>query len=124
VNLGHTPEQIHDILKYVLGSLSLHDSPHINVDSLKRVGFTDGEIEKIESSLPGMFELSFAFSAWSVPLDLFNRLGISQSEWQSPGFNLLRRLGFTRRQIDQTNDVICGRGCVEGAPHLRLEHYP
>ena len=29
-NLGYTPDQIHDIIKYVMGTLSLHDAPHIN----------------------------------------------------------------------------------------------
>ena len=28
------------------------------------------------------------------------------------------------KQIDEANDVICGRGTVEGAPHLKDEHYP
>ncbi len=26
VNLGYTPDQIHDILRYVMGTLSLHDA--------------------------------------------------------------------------------------------------
>ena len=51
-------------------------------------------------------------------------LGVSESLWQKPGFNLLRHLGFTRKQIDHANDVICGRGTIEGAPHLRPEHLP
>ena len=33
-------------------------------------------------------------------------------------------LGFTKTQIDEANDVICGRGTVEGAPHLKDEHLP
>ena len=41
-----------------------------------------------------------------------------------PSFNLLRQLGFTKKQIDEANDVICGRGTVEGAPHLKDEHLP
>ena len=28
------------------------------------------------------------------------------------------------KQIDEANDVICGRGTVEGAPHLHDEHLP
>src|SRR5205085_1444175 len=82
------------------------------------------EIEKIETSLPSMFELSFAFSPWSLSPETFRRLEIPEIEWQAPGFNLLRRLGFTRKQIDEANDVICGHGTVEGAPHLRDEHLP
>src|SRR5699024_4956149 len=31
---------------------------------------------------------------------------------------------FTPSQIDEANDVICGRMTTEGAPHLKEEHYP
>jgi ribonucleoside-diphosphate reductase alpha chain len=86
------------------------------------MGFSDSDVEHVERSLPGVFELAFAFSPWALPRELFNRLEIPESEWQAPGFNLLRKLGFSRRQIDEANDVICGHGTVEGAPHLRDEH--
>jgi ribonucleoside-diphosphate reductase alpha chain len=122
VNLGYSPEQINDILKYVMGTLSLHDAPRINWQTLKARGFTEDELEKIEQSLPGTFELPFAFSSWSLGEELFKRMEIAPEEWQAPGFNLLRKLGFTKKQIDEANDVICGRGTVEGAPHLRDEH--
>ncbi len=123
-NLGYTPDQIHDIIKYVMGTLSLHDAPRINRITLQERGFTEAELERIEASLPGTFELSFAFSPWSLGADFFKRMEIDEAEWQAPGFNLLRKLGFTKREIDAANDVICGRGTVEGAPHLRDEHYP
>src|SRR5207237_1089610 len=82
------------------------------------------ELAKIEDSLPGMFELGFAFSPWSVGAATLQRMGVSETEWQAPGFNLLQRLGFTRKQINDASDAICGRGTVEGAPHLRDEHLP
>jgi ribonucleoside-diphosphate reductase alpha chain len=123
-NLGYTGEQVHDVLKYVLGTLTFDDAPHINRYNLRTLGFTDAELDKIEQSLPGTFELGFAFSAWSVGADTLKRLEIPESQWQAPGFNLLRHLGFTKKQIDEANDVVCGRGCVEGAPHIQDEHLP
>jgi ribonucleoside-diphosphate reductase alpha chain len=79
---------------------------------------------KIEDALPGVFELASpsapglsakpSSSAWTSP----------SSEWQSPNFNLLRHLGFTRSQIEIASAHICGRGTVEGAPHLKDEHLP
>jgi ribonucleoside-diphosphate reductase alpha chain len=122
VNLGYAPAEINDILKYVLGSLTFHDAPHINTNSLRAAGFTDHEIHRIEESLPAVFELGFAFSPWSVGAATLQRLGVAESEWQKPGFNLLARLGFSRKQIAEANDHICGRGTVEGAPHLKDEH--
>jgi len=41
VNLGYAPSEINDMMKYVLGSLTLHDAPHINTQSLKAGGLTD-----------------------------------------------------------------------------------
>ncbi|MFI5380393.1 MAG: hypothetical protein ACHRHE_13925 [Tepidisphaerales bacterium] len=66
--------------------------------------------------------MSFAFSPWSLGAEALARLGVPESEWKAPNFNLLRRLGFSKQQIDEANDVICGRGTVEGAPHLKPEH--
>src|SRR5436305_1407788 len=50
------------------------------------------------------------------------RFDVTEEQWHAPNFNLLRHLGFTRRQIEEANDVVCGRGTVEGAPHLKDEH--
>jgi ribonucleoside-diphosphate reductase alpha chain len=122
-NLGYSPEQINDILAFVMGTLSLTGVPYINYDSLVNKGFTPQELEKIEQSLPAMFELSFAFNTFSLGDDFFNRMGIPESERRDPKFNLLRKLGFTKKEIEAASEVVCGRGTVEGAPHLRKEHY-
>jgi ribonucleotide reductase alpha subunit len=123
VNLGYTPDQIHDILRYVMGTITLHDAPHVNWASLKEKGLTADDLAKIETGLPGQFEIGFAFSGWTLGPDVMKRLNFDDADWQSPSFNLLRRLGYTKKQIDAANDVICGRGTVEGAPHLKPEHY-
>jgi ribonucleoside-diphosphate reductase alpha chain len=41
----------------------------------------------------------------------------------APGFDLLAALGFTKREIEAANVHICGAMTVEGAPHLKPEHY-
>ncbi len=107
-----------------MGTLTLHDAPHVNHEKLRSLGFTEAELTKIETALPGTFEISFAFSPWSLGAAVMKRLGVAESEWQDPKFNLLRHLGFTKKQIDEANDIICGRGTVEGAPHLKDEHPP
>jgi ribonucleoside-diphosphate reductase alpha chain len=35
----------------------------------------------------------------------------------------LKSLGFTKRDIDAANDHVCGTMTLEGAPHLKEEHY-
>jgi ribonucleoside-diphosphate reductase alpha chain len=124
VNLGYSAEQINEILKYVMGTLTLHDAPLVNYQALKQMGFTKQELDAIEESLPGQFEISFAFSPWSIDKKTLERLNIPEATWQAPNFNLLQHLGFTKRQISDANDIVCGRGTVEGAPHLKMEHYP
>jgi ribonucleoside-diphosphate reductase alpha chain len=123
VNLGYSAEQIHEILRYVMGTLTLHDAPHVNFQSLKQLGFTKEELNKIEESLPAQFEIAFAFSPWTIGKQTLERLNVQEATWQKPGFNLLQHLGFTKRQIAEANDAICGHGTVEGAPHLKDEHY-
>ncbi len=124
VSLGYSPEQIGDILNYVTGTLTLDDAPYINTQSLKLAGFTADDLAKIEAALPGVFELGFAFTPWTLGADVMARLKLSKEQYSAPGFNLLRHLGFSRKQIDDANNVICGRGTIEGAPHLKDEHLP
>ena len=41
----------------------------------------------------------------------------------APNFDLLAAVGFTKREIEAANVHICGAMTVEGAPHLKAEHY-
>jgi len=122
--LGYTEKQVTDIINYVSGTLTLREAPHINRESLQEKGFTKEALEKVEKALPGVFELSFAFSTWGLGEDTIKALGFKEAEYNTPGFNLLRALGFTRAQVDEANDVICGRMTIEGAPHMADEHLP
>jgi len=72
------------MMKFVLGSLTLHDAPHINTQSLKAVGLTDEELTRIEDSLPGMFELAFAFSPWTMGGTALGRLGLRNQNGRPP----------------------------------------
>ncbi len=122
-SLGYDHEQADDVVKFVLGTLTLNNAPHVNRQSLKDVGFTDEELDTIEQGLPAAFELPFAFSPWSLSPATLKRLGVTDEMKADPTFNLLRHLGFTKQQIDDAGQTICGRGTVEGAPHLKEEHY-
>lgn len=123
-NMGYTRPQITDILTYVLGTLTLKGAPHINQEVLKAKGFTDEELAKTEACLPSVFELAFAFSPWTLGEECMTRLGFTKAQWMDPKFNLLRALGFTKKQIREASDVVCGSGTIEGAPHLKSEHLP
>jgi ribonucleoside-diphosphate reductase alpha chain len=123
--LGYTAKQIDEIVQYCRGAGTLGGCPHINNASLKSMGFTDEVLSRVEAMLPGVFELPFAFNRWTLGDDfLRDNLGISQKQLDTPGFDVLTALGFTRAQIDEANAHVCGSMTIEGAPHLKPEHYP
>jgi len=121
--LGYSEAQAAEIVAYVSGTNTLLGAPHINRQSLKAKGLNDEDVAKVEKALPGVFELSLAFAPWVVGKEAYDRLGITAETLSKPGFNLLAHLGFNADQVSEANDVIVGRMTIEGAPHLRLEHY-
>jgi len=123
-NLGYKEHEVNAIVNYAKGSASLKGSPHINVDTLKAKGFTNDELEKLDKGLVSAFEIGFAFNIWSLGEDCMKRLGFTADQYNSQDFNVLRALGFTRKQIAEANEYICGTMTIEGAPYLKPEHYP
>ncbi len=123
-SLDYSPDQIADIMRYVMGTLSLEGAPHVNRISLKEKGFLDPDIATIERNLPQVFELRFAFNKWALGDATMKRLGFSGEQLNDPNFDLLSALGFSAGQIEEANVFVCGRMTVEGAPHLKAEHLP
>lgn len=121
-NLGYSDTAVKEIIRYVMGTLSLEGVPHINRASLKEKGFTDHDIANVEKTLPSVFEIGFAFNKWILGDETITRLGINSADAESPTFSLLKSIGFTDEQIEEANDVICGHMTVEGAPYLKPEH--
>ncbi len=121
--LGYSESQINDIINYLRGHATLKNAPGINHETLQQKGLTAEELEKIEKSLAGVFELAFAFNVWTLGEDCLQRLGFSSDQYNDPNFNLLSALGFTSEQVAAANEFVCGAMTIEGAPHLRKEHY-
>lgn len=123
--LGYTEKQAGEIVEYCVGSGSLANSPHINLDTLGAKGMPADVLERLQAELPRSFEIGFAFNRWTVGDDIITgSLGISSEAMNAPDFNLLAALGFSKEQVTAANDHICGRMTVEGAPHLKDEHLP
>jgi ribonucleoside-diphosphate reductase alpha chain len=123
--LGYTPTQIAEIVRYCQGAGKFEGCPHINRTSLKAKGFTDEALAKVEATLPGTFELPFAFNRWTFGDDFcLKNLRLTQEQLDAPGFDLLTALGFSREQVAEANAWVCGSMTIEGAPHLKPEHYP
>ncbi len=123
--LGYNSKQIEEIVRYCRGSGTLAGCPHINPASLKAKGFTDDILRKVESTLSGAFELPFVINRWTLGDEfLRDKLGIKPDLFESPTFDLLAHLGFSRPQIAEASEFVCGTMTIEGAPYLKEEHYP
>ena len=123
-NLGYQEHEVTAIVNYAKGAATLQNAPHINFESLKAKGLKDDELEKLDKGVVSAFEISFAFNIWSLGEDCLKRLGFKPEQYNSPDFNLLRALGYSRKQIAEANEFICGTMTIEGAPYLKKEHYP
>ena len=122
--LGYSEDQIKAIVDYTKGKASLEGAPHINMESLKAKGFRDDELETINAALKSAFEIGFVFNHYTLGEATLQRLGFKQEAYTDMGFNMLRALGFSKKQIEEANEYICGAMTIEGAPYLKQQHYP
>jgi ribonucleoside-diphosphate reductase alpha chain len=123
--LGYAPKQVEEIVRYCCGAGSLHDAPHINLASLRTRGIPAEVLERLEAQLPSAFELGFVFNRFTIGDEVLrDRLNFSQAQIDAPNFDLLKALGFSKEQIEEASVHACGAMTIEGAPHLKTEHYP
>ena len=123
-NLGYSEEQVIDIVNYAKGHQTFANAPGINHDALRAKGFDNSDIAKIEAEAPAAFEIGFIFNKFTLGEDVLKRVGLTPEQYNAPGFNMLAALGFSREDIEATNDFVAGTMTIEGAPHLKEEHYP
>ncbi|MCC8410347.1 vitamin B12-dependent ribonucleotide reductase [Mucilaginibacter sp. UR6-1] len=123
-NLGYKEHEITAIVNYAKGAATLKGAPNVNLESLKAKGLTDTELEKLDKAVVSAFEISFAFNIWTLGEEAVKRLGFTAEQYNAPDFNLLRALGFSKKQIAEANEYVCGTMTIEGAPYLKKENYP
>src|SRR5262249_52809086 len=122
--LGYSESDIAEIEAYAVGHGSLGQAPGINHTTLKAKGFTADALAKIEKALPTAFDIKFVFNKWTLGEDfLKSTLKVPAEALAQPTFDLLSHLGFGKREIEACNVHVCGAMTVEGAPHLKTEHY-
>ncbi len=122
--LGYAEGETQNIIEYIQGTSRLEGTPWINRKTLAAKGFTSPELDKIDVMLPSVFDLSFAFTKWTLGEETLKRLGFKPEDYNHLRFNVLEALGFSKAEIEEANNVICGRMTIEGAPLLKPEHLP
>ena len=102
-NLGYIPEAIEDIINYALGHGTLQDAPHLAMSELIQFGYRDQQIREAESYV----------NQYKTFDD--NTPHINPAE--------LKKFGLSSRQIKDIQIYAGGAQTIEGAPHLKPEHY-
>jgi ribonucleoside-diphosphate reductase alpha chain len=122
--LGYRESEIAEVEAFAVGHGSMSNAPGINPSTLRSKGFTDDAIATVEKSLPSAFDIKFVFNKWTFGEDFIrNELGIADEVSGAEDFNLLIAIGFGKDEIEAANIHICGAMTIEGAPHLKPEHY-
>ncbi len=122
--LGYTAAQIIEIENYCTGKGTLQNAPHVNFETLKAKGFTDEKLSAVEKQLGSAFDIAFVFNKFTLGEEFCAKLGFTKQQLDAPDFNMLEAFGFTSEQVQKANDYVCGTMTIEGAPHLKEEHYP
>lgn len=123
-NLGYTKSAVNKIVNYVIGHGSLENAPHINNESLEKKGITSEDIAKINKRLAGAFDIATLIGSETISPQSLKRAGLSEDFFSLPKADLLSELGFSKEQIREANDFVCGIMTIEGAPDLQEEHLP
>jgi ribonucleoside-diphosphate reductase alpha chain len=121
-SLGYDQATIDGIIRYAVGTCSLDSGPHIHRTALAAKGLLPDELNAVERALKGCLDLRAAFAPHVVGAAAMERLGVPEKERKSFKFDLLGFLGFSKKEINEANDVLCGRQTVEGAPGIKPQH--
>ncbi|MEH3118799.1 MAG: vitamin B12-dependent ribonucleotide reductase [Methylorubrum populi] len=122
--LGYRESEIAEIEAYAVGHGSMGQAPAINPGSLRAKGFSDDKIAAVEAGLKSAFDIKFVFNRWTLGDDfLRDTLKVPAEKRADATFELLPFLGFTKKDIEAANTHVCGAMTLEGAPHLKREHY-
>lgn len=123
--LGYSESQIAEIEAYAVGHGNINQAPGVNPSSLKSKGFTDEKIEAINAALKGAFDIKFVFNKWTLGEDFCKDvLHFTPEQLDDFSFEMLPALGFSKKDVEAANLHVCGAMTLEGAPHLKEEHYP
>jgi len=123
-NLKYSEAEQDSIIKYAVGAASFAGAPFINHQTLSEKGFIAEEIKKLDDAVMSAFEVGFVFNVYTLGEECLQRLGFKPEQYFNFDWSLLKALGFTGAEIDVANDYVCGTMTIEGAPHLKEEHYP
>jgi ribonucleoside-diphosphate reductase alpha chain len=117
-NLGYLEHEIQDIISYCLGHGSLNGAPIINRESLMNKGLNEVQINNVENELKNAMDIKYMFNSISLGQEYYDRVT------KNGDVDFLTAIGFSEQDLFEANEFVCGTMTLEGAPHLKEEHYP
>ena len=121
--LQYTEDEITEIINYAVGYGTLKTAPYINHETLKEKGFTDKELNILESNFKNVFDIRFSFNIFTLGKEFCTDvLNFTEDQLNDFNFNMLSELGFSSKEIDEANTYCCGTMTLEEAPHIKEEH--
>jgi len=113
--LGFDEADIKAVDHHIVGYKTLIAAPVINHYTLRKKGFGDDILDKIESVLRNANHLNEAFTPWVLGNSFCSKkLRIHARSLKKPNFNILKHLGFTSKEIEKANAFCCGNRSVHG----------
>jgi ribonucleoside-diphosphate reductase alpha chain len=125
-NLGYGQAEIDAIVAYAVGHGTLEGyAGRLSYDALRGKGFGEEQIGEIEAALESAFDIRFVFNKYTLGIPFCRDvLKLDAAQMDAPDFDMLKRLGFSRADIDAANLHVCGAMALEGAPYLKEQHLP
>ena len=123
--LGYRESEIAEIEAYAVGHGSLAQAPGINHTTLRASGFTDETIASVEKTSSSAFDIKFVFNRWTLGEDFLTAPSRCRPRsWRTPPSSSCPSSASRKAEIEAANIHVCGAMTLEGAPHLKAEHYP
>lgn len=122
--LGYSESQIAEIEAYAVGHGSIAQAPAVNHSTLRAKGFDDAMLAKVDAGVKSAFDIKFVLNRWTLGDEALAKLGVPADKLADPAFDLLAHLGFSKKDVEAANVHVCGAMTLEGAPFLKVEHYP
>ena len=125
--LGYEQQQIDEIVAYAVGHGKLPEHGTFSRKQLELgVKLTEEEINRFEAGLKSLFDFKFAFNKFMDPDILAKFLkasgkGFTPETMPADFFSMFDHV--SREEIQKANIYVCGAMTIEGAPHLKEEHY-
>jgi len=122
--LGYSEDKIEDIKTYMVGTGSLRGAPGVSLEALAAKGLPEDALKKADNALRDAMSLDAAFNSFVLGAEAFDAVGAVSEIRSAPGFDILRFLGFSDKDIETAEAYACGSMGIEGALHVKKSHYP